>query len=275
MRTLSPAGGRHRDLRATCGRAEGNAFFLGELLRTLEDEAALRRRRGWALGDLAAVQVPALLRQVIDGRLAGSARGAGAPLVAAVIGQTSRRCVGVRGGERGRPARHPSSRRRRAPSGRDGGRDGVRFAHALIREALYEDACRCAACAPSAGGEALAALPRRPGRGRLPLPARGRRAGSADGSRGRVAGAPGRRVPDGDRAIRGGARAVAADGHADTRWLLYRIGRMRVQERYLPYFTEALRLAEEIGDRPSPLRCGTGADCSASGWEKGGRDLRN
>ncbi|MFN8516825.1 MAG: AAA family ATPase [Chloroflexia bacterium] len=53
------------------GRAEGNALYLGELLRTLEEEGVLRATAaGWHLGDTAAVRVPALLRQVIDRRVA-------------------------------------------------------------------------------------------------------------------------------------------------------------------------------------------------------------
>src|SRR5439155_14303070 len=51
--------------------AEGNPFYVGELLRTLEEEQFLRPAPGgWELGDLRAVPVPGLLRQIIDGRLA-------------------------------------------------------------------------------------------------------------------------------------------------------------------------------------------------------------
>ena len=52
-------------------RAEGNPFFAGEVLRTIEEEGVLRQHdEGWTLGELHGVQVPPLLRQVIDGRLA-------------------------------------------------------------------------------------------------------------------------------------------------------------------------------------------------------------
>ena len=52
-------------------RAEGNAFFVTELLRTLEEQGALREDAdGWRVGDLSRVAVPMLLRQVIDGRAA-------------------------------------------------------------------------------------------------------------------------------------------------------------------------------------------------------------
>ncbi|HEY8292230.1 MAG TPA: AAA family ATPase, partial [Thermomicrobiales bacterium] len=51
-------------------RAEGNAFYLGELLRSLEETGILSQKQaGWALKDLAHTRVPPLLRQVIDGRL--------------------------------------------------------------------------------------------------------------------------------------------------------------------------------------------------------------
>src|SRR5436305_7435873 len=49
------------------GRAEGTPLYVGELLRTLEDEGVLYRAAdGWLLGDLGAVGVPPLLRQVLD-----------------------------------------------------------------------------------------------------------------------------------------------------------------------------------------------------------------
>src|SRR5439155_19657156 len=61
----------------------------GELLRTLEEERLLRPAPdGWALGDLASVRMPALLRQIVDGRLARLGEEAQHLLaVAAVIGQ--------------------------------------------------------------------------------------------------------------------------------------------------------------------------------------------
>lgn len=51
-------------------RAEGNPFFLGELLRTLEDAGTLDQTTGgWTLAALAPVRVPTLVRQVIGERL--------------------------------------------------------------------------------------------------------------------------------------------------------------------------------------------------------------
>jgi len=52
-------------------RAGGNAFFTMDLLRALAEEAVVYEADdGWRVGDLAAVQVSLLLRQVIDTRLA-------------------------------------------------------------------------------------------------------------------------------------------------------------------------------------------------------------
>ncbi|MDP9372585.1 MAG: AAA family ATPase, partial [Chloroflexota bacterium] len=78
-----------RLMRYLAARTEGNALFLGELLRTLEGEGMLRREGGrWVVGDLTAVPVPALLRQVIGGRLARLGGETGRLLaLAATVGQ--------------------------------------------------------------------------------------------------------------------------------------------------------------------------------------------
>jgi DNA-binding CsgD family transcriptional regulator len=53
-------------------RSGGVPFYLLELLRTLEEQQHLRRTQdGWTLGDLDLHQVPVLIRQLIEGRLAG------------------------------------------------------------------------------------------------------------------------------------------------------------------------------------------------------------
>ncbi len=123
-------------------RAEGNPFFIHELLRTFEEEGLLRRVGGsWALGDLAQVRVPPFLRQVIEGRLACLGEEARELLaVAAVIGQevplslwsdvaavVEERLLDVV--ERGVEAHLLAD-------SRDG--TSMCFVHALIRDALYE-----------------------------------------------------------------------------------------------------------------------------------------
>jgi len=145
-------------------RADGNALFVGELLRALEEAGVLRRGEGrWALGGLGDAAVPALLRRVIEGRVARLDDGAQAALgAAAVIGQEVPFAVwatvsgtdeeAITGGV------EQAATARLMEETADG--TGARFLHALIREALYEGLL------PSrrrrlhrAAGEALAALP--------------------------------------------------------------------------------------------------------------------
>ncbi len=124
-------------------RAEGNPFFVRELLRTLEEEAIVRRtdRGEWALGDVEQVRVPSLVRQVIEGRLArlrsetqrllaiAAAIGQDVPLVlwAAVAEADEETLLAVI--EQATEA----SLMEETPDGMN-----VRFIHALIRETLYE-----------------------------------------------------------------------------------------------------------------------------------------
>lgn len=70
-------------------RAEGNPFYLCEVLRTLETERLLyASASGWLVGDLEQAPVPPLIRQVIEGRLEKLDEGTRRLLeVAAVIGQ--------------------------------------------------------------------------------------------------------------------------------------------------------------------------------------------
>ena len=69
--------------------AEGNPFFVGELLRTMEDDELLALSAGgWRLRDLDDAEIPLLLRQVVEmrlGRLAEDDRRL--VTVAAIIGQ--------------------------------------------------------------------------------------------------------------------------------------------------------------------------------------------
>jgi len=146
------------------GRAEGNALFVSELLRALEEGGVLARDGdGWRLDDLAQTAVPTLLRQVIEGRAARLNDDAQEALgAAAVIGQEVPFAVWATVG--GTDEETLTGIVERAATARlmeetaDG--TGARFLHALIREAMYEGLL------PSrrrrlhrAAGEALAALP--------------------------------------------------------------------------------------------------------------------
>jgi DNA-binding CsgD family transcriptional regulator len=132
-------------------RAEGNPFFIGELLQTLEDEEVLRRlppdadggERGprWVLGEPASLGLPPLLRQVLERRLARlSEDDRGLLVIAAIIGQEvplalwaavsladEERLIAVV--EEGVAAHLLET---------DAHGVSIRFAHALVREALYE-----------------------------------------------------------------------------------------------------------------------------------------
>ena len=68
--------------------SEGNPFYLGELLRSLETDGVLKEGNdGWELIGLASVQVPPLIRQVIDVRLSGLGPETRSALeIAAVVG---------------------------------------------------------------------------------------------------------------------------------------------------------------------------------------------
>jgi predicted ATPase len=133
---------RARLVRYLVGRTEGNALFLSELLHTLEGEGALRREgERWALGDLGQVPVPTLLRQVIEGRTARLDPETRRLLaVAAAIGQEVSLDVWAAVGEVAGDDMLDHAERaidaRLLTEKPDGA--GVRFIHALIREALYQ-----------------------------------------------------------------------------------------------------------------------------------------
>jgi ATP/maltotriose-dependent transcriptional regulator MalT len=122
-------------------RTEGNALFVGELLRTLMEEGVLLQTDGgWQLGELARIAVPLLLRQVIDGRVGRLDDEAQRLLaVAAVIGQEVPFALWAAVAECDEDAvlavvEQVMEARLLVESV---GADGVRFAHALIREAVY------------------------------------------------------------------------------------------------------------------------------------------
>lgn len=124
-------------------RAEGNGLFLAETLRSVEEDGTLRHTgEGWALGPLDDVAVPPLLHQVIDARVSRLGDESQRLLaVAAVVGQEVPYAVwaAVAGVDEARlldvivevDAAHVMA------ENRDG--TGAVFAHALLREALYEE----------------------------------------------------------------------------------------------------------------------------------------
>jgi DNA-binding CsgD family transcriptional regulator len=123
-------------------RAGGNAFFTLELLRALEEEGVLHEAPdGWTVGDLAAVRVPTLLRQVIDTRLDRLGEEAGRLLAAAaVVGQEIPLDLWQTVAEADEEALgdliERASEARVLEETAEG--EGVRFLHALLRQALYE-----------------------------------------------------------------------------------------------------------------------------------------
>ena len=122
--------------------AEGNPLFLGELLRSLEGTVLVRSAaENWKLGSLEQVLVPVLLRQVIDTRLARLGREADNLLaMAAVIGPVVPIALWATVSATSEAALLPLIERAIDARIFDASADGlgVRFAHALIREALYE-----------------------------------------------------------------------------------------------------------------------------------------
>jgi DNA-binding CsgD family transcriptional regulator len=122
--------------------AEGNPFFATELLRTLEEKALLRCDEDrWSLGELDRVFVPALLRQVIDGRVERLGEAMRGPLaMAAVIGQEVPLAlwaeVAALDEETLLDVGEQAVEAHLLVAEYDGTR--VHFVHALTREALYE-----------------------------------------------------------------------------------------------------------------------------------------
>jgi DNA-binding CsgD family transcriptional regulator/tetratricopeptide (TPR) repeat protein len=132
----------NRLLRHLEERGEGNPFYLGEILRSFEEDGVLRAEAdGWTLGDVTRERVPRLLRQVIDSRLARLGDDARRHLaIAAVIGQEVPLALWADVAAIGEETLLLLVER--AVEGRilDDDVDGtrVRFSHALLREALYE-----------------------------------------------------------------------------------------------------------------------------------------
>ncbi|MGI8854226.1 MAG: AAA family ATPase [Thermomicrobiales bacterium] len=124
------------------GRADGNPLFVGELLHSLEEIGTVQpATTGWRLGSLEDTGVPPALRQVIDARVARLGEEARRLLaVASVIGHEFPLAALTAVGEADEDAALGVVERgleaRLLIEAADGER--VRFAHALIREALYE-----------------------------------------------------------------------------------------------------------------------------------------
>jgi predicted ATPase/DNA-binding CsgD family transcriptional regulator len=123
-------------------RAEGNPFFVVELLRALEGNVLLQGvEMGWSLGGLEQTRIPTLLRQVIDQRLSRLGPEVEALLeIAAIIGQVVP--LDLWGKVSGIPAPALLDVVERACEANvmdpipDG--TGARFTHALIRDSLYD-----------------------------------------------------------------------------------------------------------------------------------------
>jgi len=123
------------------GRAEGNALFAGEVLRSLVESGALwREGEGWHLGDLRQAALPPLLGQVIDARVSRlGGEGQRLLTLAAAVGQEAALAVlGPLAGmdeEALLAAVEGAAEAGLLTETLDGLH--VRFAHALVREAVY------------------------------------------------------------------------------------------------------------------------------------------
>jgi predicted ATPase len=145
-------------------RAEGNALFVSELLRSIEEDGLLQHTdTGWALGHLTQTRVPPLLRQVIDARVSRLSEDVRHLFrVAAVVGHeveyTVWAAVAAVDNEHVMDAVVEAGAAHLMREDARGA--GATFVHALVRDAIYES------IRPSqrrrwhqVAGEALAALP--------------------------------------------------------------------------------------------------------------------
>ncbi len=240
------------------GRAEGNALFVGELLRSLEEGGVLTADGdGWRMGDLTGTAVPALLRQVIEGRLNRLDEDVQRLLaIAAVIGHEVPLDVWATVGEVDDEAvlmvveQGLDARLLVETAG-----DGVRFAHALIREALYEQMPGIRQRRVHRRiGEALAALPNSDPDA---VAHHFQQAGDVRavewlvraGERAQLAYAW---LTAAERYETALALLEGGDGDLGERgWLRYRSARLRryrTPEQSIEYLDEALRIAVTVGD---------------------------
>jgi predicted ATPase len=124
-------------------RTEGNPFFIGELMRSLEESGVIRQQgTTWTVGDLRRILVPALIRQVIDSRLAKiDAESRHILSVGAAIGQDIDLDIWIDASDAGETRLSDVvAEATRLNVLEDSSIPGtMRFTHALIREALYYD----------------------------------------------------------------------------------------------------------------------------------------
>ena len=255
-----PPGDEARLVAYLSRRAEGNPLFTGEVLRTLEESHVLQRGEGrWVLGDVSRTPIPTLLKQVIDGRVGRLGEEVRTLLeVAAVIGQDiSLSLWAAMSGiteDALLEAVEPAIAVALLAEAPDNG--GLRFSHALVREALYEGtAAARRRRLHRQSGETLAISPN----------------ADPDAVAYHFQHAGDTRAVDwlvraGERAQRTFAWLTAAEryraaltllpntgeGAAERGWLLYRHSRMRRYEDTrdsLASLDEALQLAEIAGDR--------------------------
>lgn len=138
-----PEADAQRLTRYLAQRSDGNAFFLGELMRALQEQGGLvATAAGWRIAEMQAARVPALIKQVIVNRLARfEAAEQEALAVVAVIGQEVQiwlwqTIVGMH--EEQLMLLVERAVAARLLVARDDGLT-VGFYHALTRETLYEE----------------------------------------------------------------------------------------------------------------------------------------
>ncbi|MGA7669149.1 MAG: AAA family ATPase, partial [Nitrolancea sp.] len=122
--------------------AEGNPLFVSELLRSLEGSVLILTNSGkWELGKLSRIEVPILLRQVIDARLARLGDEAEEVLtIAAVIGEAVPLSLWATVCGTTEEALFPLIERAIEAHVFEATADGlsVHFTHSLIRQAVYQ-----------------------------------------------------------------------------------------------------------------------------------------
>jgi len=242
------------------GRAEGNALFTGEVLRSLVESDALRREGDlWYLSDLSQAALPPLLGQVIDARVSRlDGEGQRLLALAAAVGQEAALAVlgplagmdeeALLAAVEGAAA---AGLLAEAPDGLH-----VRFAHALVREAVYTGISparrrllhrrigELLAARSHPDPDAVAMHFQRATDGRaVPWLVRA-------GERAQLAYAWLTAIERYEMALavlEGGEEDLAQQG-----WLRYRIGRLRryrTPEQGIEYLDEAQRVAAVVGDR--------------------------